>query len=168
MLFLGETNIPHQTGKRTSSSKVPLGGDMLVPRRAASFYQSPQQRHCWLMVSTRLKNMSQIGSSPQVGVKQKTCLKPPPSINYLNNDIIIESFFPPCAAWRWAALGHDLGAGHRRHHAACGSGVQKVEQHHWHHSNGDIISYFYIISRYMDVSKNRGIPKWMVYHGKPY
>ena len=21
---------------------------------------------------------------------------------------------------------------------------------------------------YMDVSKNRGTPKWMVYHGKPY
>jgi len=24
------------------------------------------------------------------------------------------------------------------------------------------------ISRYMDVSKNRGTPKWMVYNGKPY
>ena len=45
------------------------------------------------MVSTQLKNISQIGSSPQVGVKKKTYLKPPPSINYLNNDIIIESFF---------------------------------------------------------------------------
>ena len=27
------------------------------------------------------------------------------------------------------------------------------------------IIYIYI---YMDVSKNRGIPRWMVYNGKPY
>ena len=31
------------------------------------------------MVSTPLKNISQTGSLPQVGVKIKTCLKPPPS-----------------------------------------------------------------------------------------
>ena len=33
----------------------------------------------WLVVSTHLKNISQIGSSPQVGMKTKKYLKPPPS-----------------------------------------------------------------------------------------
>ena len=33
----------------------------------------------WLVVSTHLKNISQIGSFPQVGVKIKIYLKPPPS-----------------------------------------------------------------------------------------
>ena len=32
----------------------------------------------WLVVSTPLKNISQIGSFPQVGVKIKKSLKPPP------------------------------------------------------------------------------------------
>ena len=32
----------------------------------------------WLVVSTHLKNISQIGNLPQVGVKIKKCLKPPP------------------------------------------------------------------------------------------
>ena len=31
----------------------------------------------WLVVSTHLKNMSQIGSSPQIGMKVNKCLKPP-------------------------------------------------------------------------------------------
>jgi len=33
----------------------------------------------WLVVSTHLKNMSQIGHLPQIGVKIKKYLKPPPS-----------------------------------------------------------------------------------------
>ena len=31
----------------------------------------------WLVVSTHLKNISQIGSSPQVGIKKKIELAPP-------------------------------------------------------------------------------------------
>ena len=36
----------------------------------------------WLVVSTRLKNISQIGSFPQVGVNMNKHLKPPPSFQY--------------------------------------------------------------------------------------
>ena len=35
----------------------------------------------WLVVSTPFKNISQNGSSPQVGVKHKNSLKPPPRIS---------------------------------------------------------------------------------------
>ena len=35
---------------------------------------------CWLVISTHLKNISQIGSFPQIGVKIKKYLKPPPSL----------------------------------------------------------------------------------------
>ena len=34
--------------------------------------------YIWLVVSTHLKNISQIGSFPQVGVKINKYLKPPP------------------------------------------------------------------------------------------
>ena len=33
----------------------------------------------WLVVSTHLKNISQIGNLPQIGMKIKMCLTPPPS-----------------------------------------------------------------------------------------
>ena len=39
-------------------------------------------------------------------------------------------------------------------------GILKVESQ----PNFDLI----MISQYIDVSKNRGTPKWMVYDGKPY
>ena len=48
----------------------------------------------WLVVSTPLKNISQIGHLPQVGVKIKQYLKPPPSlvgIQYPYNGIILET-----------------------------------------------------------------------------
>ena len=35
----------------------------------------------WLVVSTRLKNISQIGNLPQIGVKINKYLKPPPRSN---------------------------------------------------------------------------------------
>ena len=37
-----------------------------------------QSADFWLAVSTHLKNISQIGSSPQVRLNIKKCLKPPP------------------------------------------------------------------------------------------
>ena len=37
----------------------------------------------WLVVSTHLKNISQIGNLPQIGVKIKTYLKPPPILFHL-------------------------------------------------------------------------------------
>ena len=42
-------------------------------------YTKQSSTPTWLVVSTHLKNMSQIGSFPQVGVKIIKCLKPPPS-----------------------------------------------------------------------------------------
>ena len=36
------------------------------------------KRYDWLVVSTHLKNISQIGNLPQIGVKTKKKLKPPP------------------------------------------------------------------------------------------
>ena len=47
------------------------------------------------MVSTHLKNISQIGSFPQVGVNINKCLKPPPSYS------VIAIVFP----WGWAGRG---------------------------------------------------------------
>ena len=35
-------------------------------------------KHNWLVVSTPLKNISQNGNLPQIGVKMKKYLKPPP------------------------------------------------------------------------------------------
>jgi len=42
-------------------------------------------KHCktinvWLVVSTHLKNISQNGNLPQIGVENKKCLKPPPRL----------------------------------------------------------------------------------------
>ena len=43
-------------------------------------YDNRQEQY-WCMVSTHLKNISQIGSFPQVGRKSKKYLKPPPTIS---------------------------------------------------------------------------------------
>ena len=42
----------------------------------------------WLVVSTPLKNISQNGNLPQIGVKIKKCLKPPPSCEFPYNSLI--------------------------------------------------------------------------------
>ena len=37
----------------------------------------------WLVVSTHLKNISQIGTFPQVESENQKCLKPPPRVSQL-------------------------------------------------------------------------------------
>ena len=65
--------------------------------RKKIFYQSaakrvdPDTNQYWLVVSTHLKNMSQIGWFPQVGVKIKKHLKPPPSKSKIH---------PSCCSFR--------------------------------------------------------------------
>ena len=49
----------------------------------------------WLVVSTHLKNISQIGSFLQVRVKIKKCLKPPPSDATGSEAHLLPLGFPP-------------------------------------------------------------------------
>ena len=44
----------------------------------------------WLVVSTHLKNISQIGNLPQIGGENKKYLKPPPSNHFMRNFIHIK------------------------------------------------------------------------------
>ena len=48
------------------------------PSGTIKIYRERERGRNWLVVSTHLKNISQIGSFPQIGVKIKTCFKPPP------------------------------------------------------------------------------------------
>ena len=51
----------------------------------------------WLLVSTQLKNISQNGNLPQIGVKIKK-MKPPPSILYT----LLTKFYRTHLGWLWA------------------------------------------------------------------
>ena len=44
----------------------------------------------WLVVSTPLKNISQNGNLPQIGVKEKKYLKPPPRLTSSQRIIAVE------------------------------------------------------------------------------
>ena len=62
--------------KRWASEMCKKPGHRIIGLgKSLSFRTSPT----WLVVSTPLKKISQIGSFPQVGVKIKKYLKPPPS-----------------------------------------------------------------------------------------
>ena len=52
------------------------------------------QKGIWLVVSTHLKNIGQNRNLPQVGVKMKKCLKPPPRYGCNCTPCIIS--FEPC------------------------------------------------------------------------
>ena len=92
----------------------------------------------WLVVSTHLKNISQMGSFPQVGVKIK---------NIWNHHL--EEVLRLIAAY---ILFRPIG---------CLAGRALSDCHH----SEVFASYLHL---HMDVSKNSGTPKWMVYNGKPY
>ena len=66
----------------TTSREIlhPTGWFMIGPQIGDPFECefTSYPHHNWLVVSTHLKNISQIGSFPQVGMKIKNSLKPPP------------------------------------------------------------------------------------------
>ena len=56
----------------------------------------------WLVVSTPLKTISQIGNRPQIGVKIKKSLKPPPSIGLYERSKFVPGtqMGPGCFCWK--------------------------------------------------------------------
>ena len=63
----GETWDPLENPRSSTKKKTPLGGSNPSPQLAKV---DPKTSY-WLVVSTHLKNISQIGSFPQIGVKIK-------------------------------------------------------------------------------------------------
>ena len=66
--------------------------DRLMTRQAqTTILQKPESTTAvfWLVVSTHLKNISQIGHLPQIGGERKKCLKPPPSFFVCENPLKI-------------------------------------------------------------------------------
>ena len=57
-----------------------IGGNKRITNNNCTKKQEAKETRQILVVSTHLKNISQIGNLPQVGVKIKKCLKPPPRI----------------------------------------------------------------------------------------
>ena len=70
-------------GLKKGQSHVKSAGALFWDGVAATFWlgflwpPNKGRQNC-LVVSTHLKNISQIGNLPQIEVKKKTCLKPPP------------------------------------------------------------------------------------------
>ena len=70
------------TSNRFSPPRNQEKGDELLPGRVAGQQIHPKflrlSLKTWLVVSTHLKNISQNGNLPQIGVKINKYLKPPP------------------------------------------------------------------------------------------
>ena len=103
-----ETKVTHKSIQKFEVPQVDMEANQWKWDFLGVFFSPPKSCQNWLVVSTHLKNTSQNGNFPQIGVFKKRYLKPPPrkiGLEYLPDHswIIIGC---PQASWAPRALNH--------------------------------------------------------------